>query len=206
MEKQFYRVDLEGSALVEVVSKRILTNTSFPAHVANLLAANGSACNEETGIGCSLCWASCIANHDSSSGMVNCMYQECYLHSNLSEMTTVSSSLVELFRFDAVNKAPDFLGSNLGAVSRVSYQSEPLLFSNWTRTIWRGRLADGQDAPDEQEQLLTFVVRARVPNFFEVQNKTHDWCLAIFVGFALSHQTLALSHQTLNLIDANAGA
>jgi hypothetical protein len=75
----------------------------------------------------------------------------------------------EYFTFESVNKAPDFLGGNLGVQWRESYESPPLVFTNWTRRIWKGRRSNGEDSEDEKGQSVTFVVRARVPSFFEEQ-------------------------------------
>ena len=170
VESEFYRNDLEGRALVEIVSKRYPTASNFRAHLAKLLAVNRSACHEHNGIWCDQCWSTCIANGNEST-MLNCVHHKCSLPANqsYSDTTKVSSSLGVLYRFYSINKAPDFLGSNLGIASRDSYQSEPTVISNWTRKIWKGRLDNDKDASDEQKQLITFVVHARVPNFFEVQ-------------------------------------
>ena len=84
------------------------------------------------------------------------------------ETRVIFSSTGVFHHFEAINKAPDFLGSSIGIASREAYDSQPILLSNWTRKIWKGRQIDGQDSPDEQDQSLTFVVRARVPSFFEV--------------------------------------
>jgi hypothetical protein len=85
-----------------------------------------------------------------------------------SKTVALMSSSPAIFSFTPINKAPDFLGSSLGALSRASYDSPIVLFSNWTVKIWKGRLPNDEDSHDEADQLLTFVVRARVPSFFEV--------------------------------------
>jgi hypothetical protein len=139
---QFYRQDLEGKALVQIVSK--------------------------------------------SAGTLG--------------STVVSSVSGDVFySFTATNKAPDFMGSSLGTVSRLSYDSPPIVFSNWTRRIWKGRLANHEDAPDEADQLLTFVVRARVPPFFEASHvsyvMSHVSCICICI-YHMKHETRDTRHET----------
>ena len=76
------------------------------------------------------------------------------------------------YSFESINKAPDFLGSDLGIRTRYAYDMEPYIFANWTRRIWKGRqIWNDEDSRDEADQFLTFVVKARVPSYFEIQPK-----------------------------------